>query len=93
MYNKNRYDVHVIAKRQQPQRGQMSVKAHQLVLNERRGNAHITGKAVAASKTSLYTGTAKELHLQCTSNMDIQRPAIPHFGTCEKNTAGLKYLA
>ena len=49
----------------------MSAKGHPLIFNERWGNPHTTGQAVAGPKTLLYTGTAKELPNIYSSNTEI----------------------
>ena len=65
---------------------EMSAQGYQLVFNGRRGNPHTTGQVAAASKTTLYTGTATELpklwcrvkqnkrKLKVKTKQDIQRP-------------------
>ena len=41
----------------------MSGMGHPKILNERRKNPHTIGQTAAGSKTSLFTGTDKELPL------------------------------
>ena len=48
-----------LSKRQQPHRDENVSPRPPIGFNERRGNPHTTGQAVAVPKTPLYTGTAK----------------------------------
>ena len=41
----------------------MSAQGHPLVFNEQRKNPHNTGQYAVGPKTSLYTGSSKELPL------------------------------
>ena len=54
-----------MSKRQQAHRNEkFQVKDHSWIFNERRGNPHTIGQVVAvAQKSTLYTGTAKQVPL------------------------------
>ena len=69
----------------------MSGQGHPLVSNERRGNPYTTWQTATGSKTSLYPGTMKELHLytqvtymknklKVNTKQYIQRTEIPERG-------------
>ena len=52
-----------ISNRQQPHQDKNVSPGHPWVFNEQQWNPHTTGQADATPKTSLYTGTVKELPL------------------------------